>query len=136
MHKANHSDELSSEPDVVADPEVVEKATLGSNGQASISQEELHLGVQNSSVTKKVEKIAKSVQQNMSDKIDPTLDFSTLLIAKPLPFKFTLKPRSEERAEKVRKMFNEGCEKGEYENSREYWGEQQGKGKEHGWGKV
>jgi hypothetical protein len=33
---------------------------------------------------------------------DPTLDYSILLIAKPLPFKFDMAPRDEERACRIR----------------------------------
>jgi hypothetical protein len=68
--------------------------------------------------------------------IDPTLDFTTLLIAKPVPFEFSLTVRSRQRAEKVRGLFEEELEKGSYASSRNYWGENQGKGKDLGWGKV
>ncbi|KAF2084268.1 cytochrome P450 [Saccharata proteae CBS 121410] len=50
--------------------------------------------------------------------IDPTLNYSHLLIAKPLPFKFEL---TEQR------------EQGEFSESRVYWGDNKG---ELGWGKV
>jgi hypothetical protein len=68
--------------------------------------------------------------------IDPTLDFTTLLIAKPLPFRFDLSIRDEKRAEKVRSLYQEGVEKGEFKPSREFWGEKQGHDKPLGWGKV
>lgn len=68
--------------------------------------------------------------------VDPTLNLSTLLISKPMPFEFELRPRSEERAERVRRLFGESSEKGEYKESREFWGDNQGKGKFCGWGKV
>lgn len=68
--------------------------------------------------------------------IDPTLDFTTLLIAKPVPFEFSLTVRNRERAEKARALFEEEAAKGSYSSSRGYWGESQGKGKELGWGKV
>jgi len=71
-----------------------------------------------------------------ADTIDPTLDFTTLLIAKPVPFEFNLKVRDEARAQSVRQLFEDGKNKGEYKNSRGFWGEDQGKNKELGWGKV
>jgi hypothetical protein len=67
---------------------------------------------------------------------DPTLDFSILLIAKPIPFKFDLRPRDTKRANKIRDLFGEGVERGEYTNSREYWGPNQGRDKPLGWSKV
>ena len=71
-----------------------------------------------------------------TNKIDPTLDFTTLLIAKPVPFKFNLKVRDQARALHVRQLFNEGLNKGEYKDGKGYWGENHGKNKELGWGKV
>ncbi|KAF1958530.1 cytochrome P450 2E1 [Byssothecium circinans] len=140
MEKKTDDSSLPSEPAVVTDPEQIEKLPIGINQKASISQEELNTGGDTSSQpatidTAKVQKPA-SVVGKASEKLDPTLDFSTLLIAKPLPFKFTLKPRDNKRAERVRELFNEGREKGDYAESKEYWGEQQGKGKEYGWSKV
>jgi hypothetical protein len=67
---------------------------------------------------------------------DPTLDYSILLIAKPIPFKFDLKPRDPERATKMRTLFAQGVERGEYTDAREYWGENQGRSKPLGWSKV
>jgi hypothetical protein len=138
----------------------VSERPIGLNEKASISQEELNTGVeepQSRSVgdgllsryrypgafaasrpedrgnpPTKTKGLSKFDPAN----IDPTLDFSTLLIAKPLPFKFELQPRDGERAERVRRMFQEGCEKGVYKGSREFWGEGQGKGRLCGWGKV
>jgi len=75
-------------------------------------------------------------QKHNPEKIDPTLDFTTLLIAKPLPFRFHLSIRDEKRAEKVRNWFNEGVKNGDYKESREFWGENQGMDKPLGWGKV
>lgn len=68
--------------------------------------------------------------------IDPTLDFTTLLIAKPLPFRFDLSVRDEKRAEKVRSLYQEQVDKGEFKPPREFWGEKQGIDKPLGWGKV
>lgn len=67
---------------------------------------------------------------------DPTLDFSILLIAKPIPFQFDLKPRSAERAKHIRRLFAEGLEKGHYTKAREYWGADQGRSESLGWSKV
>jgi len=142
--------------DVVADPEKVESHSIGINEQASISQEELNTGSEEpksptmeDTILSKFSypgsfpaDIKESIKQVMekpkqaANKLDPTLDFSTLLIAKPQPFKFSLKPRDTVRAERVRALFSEGVEKGEYSDSREYWGENQGKGKPLGWSKV
>lgn len=135
-------------------------SSIGMNEKASISQEELNTGVTASEcptmedvllskytypgafpagsddheteVPQKLKELSKFDPKN----IEPTLDFSTLLIAKPLPFKFELTPRDGERAASVRRLFEEGRERGEYSASREYWGENQGKGKSCGWGKV
>lgn len=67
---------------------------------------------------------------------DPTLDYSILLIAKPIPFQFDLKPRNVTRANMVRELFAEGLEKGNYAKSREYWGTNQGRNESLGWSKV
>lgn len=67
---------------------------------------------------------------------DPTLDYSILLIAKPIPFQFDLKPRDAQRASKARHLFAEGLEKGHYSKPREYWGPDQGRGESIGWSKV
>jgi hypothetical protein len=138
----------------------VSSRSIGMNEKASISQEELDTGVEEprsrsmgdgllsgytypgafaSNRDERREKaLKKTTEFSKFDpaNIDPTLDFSTLLIAKPLPFKFELQPRDGERVERVRRLFQEGCEKGEYKESREFWGEDQGKGKLCGWGKV
>lgn len=66
-------------------------------------------------------------------KQDPTLQFSTLLIAKPLPFKFSLTPRDEKRVEYVRRLFDEKQAEGVFTDARDYWGPEHGKGKEFGW---
>jgi len=67
---------------------------------------------------------------------DPTLDFTPLLIAKPTPFKFEMSPRNMQRAEKVVAQFHEKKEAGEFKDARQYWGPEQGKGRELGWQKV
>jgi hypothetical protein len=148
-----------AEPAVVADPEKVESLSIGINEKASVSNEELNTGIEPKSPTmedvilskfdypgsyptlvqeseKKAVEKPKVEKKDDTPKIDPTLDFTTLLIAKPLPFKFQLKPRNSERATKARDLFNEGVQRGDYKSSREFWGENQGKGKPLGWGKV
>jgi len=67
---------------------------------------------------------------------DPTLDYSILLIAKPIPFKFDLKPRDTVRIDTVRDLFREGVEKGDYPEARGYWGANQGRDMPLGWAKV
>ncbi|KAF1815461.1 cytochrome P450 2E1 [Eremomyces bilateralis CBS 781.70] len=67
---------------------------------------------------------------------DPTLIFTTLLIAKPLPFKFSMKIRSEKRAAYIRQLFEEKRSMGEFVPEAEYWGSDHGKGQELGWNKV
>lgn len=67
---------------------------------------------------------------------DPTLDYSILLIAKPIPFAFDLQPRDATRAKYIREQFAQGVERGEYTESREYWGANQGRDKPLGWSKV
>lgn len=52
---------------------------------------------------------------------DPTMDFSTLLIAKPMPFKFQLRVRDQARAMAVTQKYVEHTIDGEFEDSRVYW---------------
>ncbi|KAF2654529.1 cytochrome P450 [Lophiostoma macrostomum CBS 122681] len=147
-----------AEPAVVSDPEKIESKMLGMNEKATVSNEELNTGVkpeeptmEDKILTKysypgsspalggKVQEACASVKtqvKKVTDAVDPTLDFTTLLIAKPLPFKFSLRPRDGERASKVREMYSKGVEHGDYAPSREYWGENQGRDKPLGWGKV
>ena len=160
------SDNSGSNPDakvnVAVDSEKVGPMNLSMNSKASISSEELNTGVDlkvSSHKTMEDVLVAKyeypgtyptpndTDEKNATEKstseikkpattIDPTLDFTTLLIAKPLPFKFHLRPRDYERVTKVQNMFNEGLKNGDYRRSREFWGENQGKDKPLGWGKV
>jgi hypothetical protein len=135
----------------------------GMNEKASISNEELNAGISNKEATMEEKILAKYTYpgsepaSNASSKKskfaayanppmewgditqkpeDPTLDFSILLIAKPIPFKFDLKPRNAMRVNKVRDMFREGVENGDFPESREYWGANQGRDKPLGWSKV
>jgi hypothetical protein len=101
---------------------------------------------------RRIRRLRDQDEQKARDE-DPTLIFSTLLIAKPLPFKFSLKPRDEKRVELVRRMFEEKQAQGEYVDSKEYCkylsvgnqelpltiykgGKEHGKGQEFGWVKV
>ncbi|KAF2270986.1 cytochrome P450 [Lojkania enalia] len=145
-------------PTVVSDPETVENVSLGINEKASISNEELNAGINSKKPTKEDIILSKydypgsyptldekptqtasgksETKDKKAPKIDPTLDFTTLLIAKPLPFEFQLTIRDNERAQRIRNLFKEGVKNGDYKGGREYWGENQGKDKPLGWGKV
>ncbi|RMZ72963.1 MFS transporter [Pyrenophora seminiperda CCB06] len=130
----------------------------GINKKATISHEELNAGITNSKHTME-EKILNKYTYPGSETAplkpksavpaqkpmewgdvtkkpeDPTLDFSILLIAKPIPFKFDLKPRDTVRANRVRNLFSEGVANGDFPETREYWGENQGRDKALGWSK-
>jgi hypothetical protein len=135
---------------------------IGMNEKASISNEELNAGLDTTEPTMEEKILAKftypgSDPSNSAPKKsksaepaykplewgditkkpeDPTLDYSILLIAKPIPFKFDLKPRDTLRINTVRNLFNEGVENGDYPETREYWGPNQGRGLPVGWSKV
>ncbi|KAF2132279.1 cytochrome P450 [Dothidotthia symphoricarpi CBS 119687] len=132
---------------------------IGMNEKASISSEELNAGIGTQEPTMehtilskyiypgsrtelKKQKPAQPVYKplewgDVSQKpADASLDMTILLIAKPVPFTFQLKPRDAERATKIRNLFGEGVERGDYKDSREYWGPNQGRNKPLGWGKV
>jgi hypothetical protein len=149
----------ASQPDVAVYLDKIGLHSIGMNAKASVSNEELNTGIEpmlpttgnqilpnyrypgsfpilHDQQNTEVDEVSKNKKQEKTNKPDPTLDFSTLLIAKPLPFKFNLKPRDMDRAAKVRDLFNKGVENGDYTNSREFWGEKQGKGKHLGWGKI
>ena len=52
---------------------------------------------------------------------DPTLNYSSLLIAKPLPFEFELRVRNQARADEVIRLWNEHKAKGDFEDARVFW---------------
>lgn len=52
---------------------------------------------------------------------DPTLKYSSLLIAKPLPFKFQLRIRDQARADEVTRLWSEHKAKGDFEDARVFW---------------
>ncbi|KAK4508312.1 hypothetical protein PRZ48_002050 [Zasmidium cellare] len=67
---------------------------------------------------------------------DPTMNFSTLLIAKPMPFKFKLSIRNQARAEMVAKQWIDKRLEGEYQDSKVYWKNGVQGDSEHGWGET
>jgi hypothetical protein len=62
-----------------------------------------------------------TLPQEKSEVDDPTMDFTTLLIAKPRPFKFELSIRNQDRAEQVARRWTEQKMDGEFEDPRVYW---------------
>lgn len=85
------------------------------------------------------EKQAHKAKHNPSAKADPndpTMDFSTLLIAKPNPFKFKLKIRDQEKADRVARRWMELKMDGEFEDSRVFWKGGNRGDEQHGWGEV
>lgn len=56
----------------------------------------------------------RAAQRQAELEADPTLDFSTLLIAKPSPFKFCMTVRDEKKAQIIRDLYREQKEKGEF----------------------
>jgi hypothetical protein len=90
-----------------------------------------------------LEERAKKTIHNPSNKADtntgandPTMEFSTLLIAKPKPFKFNLKIRDQEKADRVARRWMELKMDGEFEDSRVYWKDGNTGDQQHGWGEV
>jgi hypothetical protein len=139
---------ISQKPEDASSPDLSRSTKgykIGMNEKASISNEELNTGI---NITREDTILCKALKTgetaykpmewgNISQKpTDPTLDYSILLIAKPIPFRFDLRPRNAQRVAKIRSLYSEGVERGDYKNSREYWGPNQGKGKPLGWSKV
>lgn len=71
-----------------------------------------------------------------SEKSDPTLDYSSLLIAKPKPFKFGLTIRKQARAEYVAREWMSLKMEGEFEDSRVFWKDGNKGDEMYGWGEV
>jgi hypothetical protein len=67
---------------------------------------------------------------------DPTMDFSTLLIAKPNPFKFNLRIRDQDKADRIARRWMELKMDGEFEDSRVFWKDGNKGDQQHGWGEV
>lgn len=78
----------------------------------------------------------KSSQLSGDPATDPTLDFSTLLIAKPKPFKFDMRIRDQDRADKVARQWLNLKMEGEFEDSRCFWKGGNHGDKEYGWNPV
>jgi hypothetical protein len=90
-----------------------------------------------------LENRTKQKTHNPSNKADtntginnPTMDFSTLLIAKPKPFKFNLKIRDQGKADRIARKWMELKMDGEFEDSRVYWKDGNKGDQQHGWGEV
>lgn len=137
------------------EPSLRPEHSIGMNEKATISNEELNTGVAAEDV--KIEDTILAEYTYPGSKPaskehppykplewgditqkpeDPTMDYSVLLIAKPIPFEFDLTPRDARRAADVRTLFNQGVEKGDYTQNRDYWGPNQGRDKPMGWSKV
>ncbi|KAI9664109.1 MAG: hypothetical protein M1821_007600 [Bathelium mastoideum] len=71
-----------------------------------------------------------------SSSSDPTLAFSPHLIAKPYPFKFSMRIRDCHRADIIRREYEKYCQNGEFEDERVYWNGGRAGDKMYGWGKV
>ncbi|KAF9699163.1 hypothetical protein EKO04_002774 [Ascochyta lentis] len=126
------------------------KHLIGINKKRTISNEELNAGLTSSELMseKKSLELTRPTRPfppgykpiewgHPSQKPeDPTLDYSILLIAKPIPFQFDLKPRDARRSTMIRELFTQGLEQGHYSKPREYWGPNQGRGESLGWSKV
>ncbi|KAK7608223.1 cytochrome P450 [Phyllosticta paracitricarpa] len=128
-----------------------------SNQEATLSEEEIRTPSQHDSVMdsddekpdsktklapgllqeklEEQQRLQKEQSKAEKKKVDPTLDYSHLLIAKPLPFKFDLTVRGNmgHRAQLVEKLFQEKREEGEFTDGKNYWGDNSGK---YGWVKV
>ncbi|KAF2158921.1 hypothetical protein M409DRAFT_71399 [Zasmidium cellare ATCC 36951] len=68
-----------------------------------------------------VEEAPKPKKQAPLYETDPTYNFSTLLIAKPMPFKFKLTIRNQARAEMVARQWIDRKLEGEYQEAKVYW---------------
>lgn len=65
-------------------------------------------------------------------KVDPTLDYTHLLIAKPVPFEFSLTVREgmDRRKQLVEELFQQKRAEGEFPDGKDYWKTED---KEYGW---
>lgn len=80
--------------------------------------------------------IFREKQQRPEHEGDPTMDFSPLFIAKPMPFKFDLTVRSQVRAKIINREYADQMAQGELPEPRSFWtGGVQGD-RDHGWGAV
>ena len=83
-----------------------------------------------------VDNMFNSAADEKASKPDPTLEYSSLLIAKPLPFKFNMKIRNKKKAEHVAREWMFYKMDGEFEDSRCYWEGSNAGNKQYGWGEV
>jgi hypothetical protein len=67
---------------------------------------------------------------------DHMIKYSTLLIAKPKPFKFNLEIRAKKKADCIARRWIEPKMNGEFAESRVYWKNGNKGDQQHGWGKV
>ncbi|KAL9078557.1 MAG: hypothetical protein Q9157_002515 [Trypethelium eluteriae] len=67
---------------------------------------------------------------------DPTLAFSPLLIAKPYPFKFSMRIRNADRAAFARREYEKLRQEGEFPDEKVYWNGGTAGDEMYGWGKV
>ena len=104
------------------------------------AQKQLHTPQQQHQQQQQQTKGGKQQQQKTKNgnrqETDHTLEYSSLLIAKPLPFAFDLCIRDQKRAEHVAKRWVELRMKGEFEDARCFWKGGNAGDKEKGWGKV
>ncbi|KAL1645221.1 hypothetical protein SLS58_003928 [Diplodia intermedia] len=75
---------------------------------------------------------AVEASKKAAKKVDPTLDYTHLLIAKPVPFEFSLTVREgmDRRKELVDQLFRQKQDEGEFPAGKEYW---KSESKEYGW---
>ncbi|KAG9842822.1 cytochrome P450, partial [Aureobasidium melanogenum] len=83
-----------------------------------------------------VNNMFNSASDEKASKPDPTLEYSSLLIAKPLPFKFNMKIRDKKKAEHVAREWMFYKMDGEFEDSKCYWEGGNAGNKQYGWGEV
>ncbi|KAH0295725.1 cytochrome P450, partial [Aureobasidium melanogenum] len=83
-----------------------------------------------------VNNMFNSAPDEKASKPDPTLEYSSLLIAKPLPFKFNMKIRDKKKAEHVAREWMFYKMDGEFEDSKCYWEGGNAGNKQYGWGEV
>lgn len=77
-----------------------------------------------------------AVTKTEPGKADPTLEYSSLLIAKPLPFKFSLQIRDRKKADHVARQWLNLMMDGELSDSKCYWEGGNAGNAMYGWGQV
>lgn len=77
-----------------------------------------------------------AITSEQPSKQDPTLEYSSLLIAKPLPFRFNLQIRDRKKAEFVAREWMNLKMEGELKDSRCYWEGGNAGNQAFGWGEV